>query len=783
MIGGMHTKRPAEAGPLARSFSFFTRADDDPNPVTCRAATLPRTLNTEERTLECVIATEDPTRVYDWASRRVILETLLVEGAVADDQVPLIRDHSQYSSTSILGSVTNTNARRDELHALLTFGKDLNETAEGIWRTVEQGHLTRVSVGYGYGPDDYVTIEPGKSRKVKGRTFTAPENSALRVVFRWYLREVSTVVIPADARAKMRDGGTGISADQESGFPDGNPNQPTSHRSAVNELLKFLRKHGLSADVTDNAEALRWAADNLGRGHFTALGEICTRHEIAEYDAAQFAVEPVRTTPTTPTTSTTPGTPTEPTRTAPVQTVEQALAAERQRTAGIRRLCDEFSVTDAIRNEMIDGDTTIDQARERVLEFVRTNPTPAAPNIHVAQVGGLRAFQAALMERQGITPDSEFLRSPIVDSVIGRQNFNADWLRGARSTGARRDEVEQAFETASQRGMRGASMGRLCEELIRLEGGVVPYNQQDLIERSFASANFNALFGTIVHLMMVKGYEETPDTYERYCRVIDVPDFRPNKEATMGNIGGMKRQGANGGRAANLNVDEPTFAEVAAERFAGVLKVTDQVIINDSFAVVDTFAPSIGEAARQIPNDIALSILLGNPDLSDGDALFLLGQSLIQNGTLDEDGLTAALTLLKAKEVNGRRITVNEALLMTGLSLSTKAKKVVRSTTTNGGDDNVLQGVATHLEESALSLGVDDPRTDPVTRIAAKPNSYFVFAAPSRSLVMAFRQGTNRGPITRSTTLDKGEWGVAWDVFLDVGGAATGRIGVVEVRL
>ncbi len=45
-----------------------------------------------------------------------------------------------------------------------------------------KGHLRRVSIGYDYTRDDYVTIPAGETASVGGRSFTAPKDRDLRVV-------------------------------------------------------------------------------------------------------------------------------------------------------------------------------------------------------------------------------------------------------------------------------------------------------------------------------------------------------------------------------------------------------------------------------------------------------------------------------------------------------------------------------------------------------------------------------------------------------------------------
>lgn len=759
--------------------------------ITRAAAIVPASLSEANRNVRCTLTTEDAVAVFDWQSGRVVLETLIVSGATFDDQTPLLRDHNHYNVDAILGSITEVKAVNDTLDGLLTFGEDLDPDAEKIWRRVKQGHLRRVSVGYEYSRADYVTIPAGETQTVQGRSFTAPKERDLRVVFRWFLREVSVVVIPADKRAQMRAAldnpvqrGTQSGTNPESS-PSGQLGQPSqsvvdtrSENPAVNELLNFLRQHGLAADVqlADEAAALGWARQHLAAERHADLLALCSRLSIA-VDTAQFPGV-VRTTPTT---STPPAAPIVPAG----ATVDPAIA-ERQRQSAIRSLAAEHpSVPQSVVTACLDNGDTLDAARSAFLTALRgsrqepVNGNPPAGHIRGGMT--LAVLQAGLLMKFGFNPESTVLRSNAADSVISRRGMNLGWLRGVNRQGEARNEVEAAFDYARSHQLQHGSMMRFAEAMLALEGPVSGWNQDETLERAFSSGNFTSLFGSVVHMMMIAGYQSQPSTYQQIARVIDVPDFRENKEAMSGGVGRLKKQGKNGEKAALLNIDSPTIASVAAERYAGLLKLTDQVFIQDSFGALNMLPGEVGASAGAIPNDLLYSIVLGNATMSDSQALYIDGTNLIVDGSLDEDGLNVAGILLKNKLVNGKRIVVTNGVLLHGTTLSTKAKKVLNNTTTNG-DENVMRNTFRRLEDNVVDLGCTNPATDPETTIAGTPNSYYLFAEPLRSLVVAFRQGTNRGPVTRATRLSEGEWGYAWDVFIDCGATAQSRIGTVRVN-
>lgn len=166
-----------------------------------RAATMrAATANDEARTIEAVIATENPVRVFDWVDGEYVDEILLMRGLDTPARVPLLDSHSRWSVDDVIGSTRDFQIKNGELHARNYFAADAR--AHSVYERYRDGHLTDFSVGYRVGAT--MRIERGQSAVIDGVTFTAPADRALRVATQWSLRENSAVPIGADAAAKAR---------------------------------------------------------------------------------------------------------------------------------------------------------------------------------------------------------------------------------------------------------------------------------------------------------------------------------------------------------------------------------------------------------------------------------------------------------------------------------------------------------------------------------------------------------------------------------------------------
>jgi hypothetical protein len=754
------------------------------------------TLDVEKRQVQSILTTEDPALVYDYRTGRVVLEVLLMAGCEYESQTPLIRDHNQYSVTSIVGSVSDHSIDRDAIVGWLRFGSDLDDTAEGIWKRVAQGHLRRVSVGYDYSQADFVTIAAGETAIVAGRSFTAPKDRDLRVVKRWRLREVSLVVVPADPRAQLR--GTTADNPRDSLFENAPPNLLRSTNSGEDTMKKFLQwlhKHGLASTVTDVEQALRWAADgNLTDAQLDEFARVCAEDEQAFERGKATAKRAVATGGNTgsgagsghdsESRATMGATIADAERRATVAAAD-AVAAERGRVAGIRALHAQHPEVPA---------TVVTQAESEGWDLARTQSEfltalrgarqpGVAPAGHIrgSEQVNLRVLQAALLEREGITPDSPVFAARCTQSLARRREMRADWMVGIPQSGERRDAFEQAFDVARQRGLGNLSLMRAAELLGEIETGERLHDEQEILERAFSSGGFSAVFGAVVHLQMLASYAATPATYQQFCEVVEVSDLREHKDADMGAVGRLKKQGKNGGKAALLNVDDPTLVAIMAERYAGILKVTDQTIINDSFGVTGMLPRELGETCQQMPIDLAFAQVLRTDNLADGRQRYnVTDGNTISVATLTEAALTSLGVALKAKKVGDRRIVVNGSSIVAGATQAPNVRKLMNTQSTDSGV-NPHYGSYTPVEDTAIDLGVEDPAQNDAV-IAGTPNSVYAFAGGTkRSIAVAFRRGTNMGPITRSGMLSQGEWGMYWDVFMDVGAAFRRRTGTVRV--
>lgn len=171
----------------------------------------PTTLDEQERTVDALIATETPSRVFDATERQSVLEILVDGGAsFRRETVPLLADHSQGKIDDVIGAVSNPRRGSAGWIATLRFASG-DPRVEAVWAKVREGILDSVSIGYSI--LESKLCRPGESITAYGRTYKATDEPT-RVVTRYVIHEVSVVAIGADPTARVR----GKSAAQRENF-------------------------------------------------------------------------------------------------------------------------------------------------------------------------------------------------------------------------------------------------------------------------------------------------------------------------------------------------------------------------------------------------------------------------------------------------------------------------------------------------------------------------------------------------------------------------------------
>lgn len=709
--------------------------------IALRAATV----NEQERSVEAVLTTENPVQVVDWERWEVVDEILLMSGMSmpANRQVPLLDTHSRYSVATVLGSTRDIRVEGSTLVGRRYFSR--KALAVETFQDVRDGHITDGSIGYRVERAAYV--DPEQTVEIEGRSFTAGKRT-LKVALNWRLKEDSVCPIGADEMAKFREtppAGAAIHKERVMGFEKWLQRRGIDPRSLNDarraELLEEYRRE-IGTDARTGDEPAPPAGDDQ-RAEDPAPPPNHRRDAGATPPARE--VEPAGTSSRTPDAA---------------AIAAETLRAERQRVRSIEELAGDDIDRELVQRAIHEG---WDDARAS-REFLAAMRTRSAPVNHAPGIIArdherdctLRALAAGLRIRAGLTrPTSDMNEQQ-------RTQLNQDLERGHR--------------------YHDMSLIDVVREAVRLDGGRLPHNRFDQIRAAVSGGSLTAIFTTSAYARLLTSWDEAGDSTEGWVSETDNANYLQQERVTFGKTAGLKKLAR--GKTADHAAFDDKVEYIKVARFAEQFVVDEQDIIDDNLNALRQAPAELGMAARRLRPDLVYALLLENPTLNaDGVAVFhaashgnlgttstALAAATLQAGII----AMASQTMAKGKEVvqlniEPRFLIVPQDLRFTATILLNSAQRII--STSDGGTLNPLNelGIQLRVDNRLGAGGVQDPDSG-VVRTGTATN-WFLAASPAgnRTVEVAYLSGTGRRPMMRSFALDKGQWGIGFDVKMDIG--------------
>lgn len=453
-------------------------------------------------------------------------------------------------------------------------------------------------------------------------------------------------------------------------------------------------------------------------------------------------------TPVTPPATPTPVTPTETPQPAQVTEAERAAIAlaERSRVAAILRNVETAGLERSVADEFINAGHSTERAAAEILTRMGQKTPPATSHVPDVQLRG--------------------------DGEIEKRRQGATAALFIRSGGDEKHLSEQARTFAREfRGVGLRDMARVCLD----DAGVNTRNLSglELVSRAFtqSTSDFPIILEGLLRQTLLAEYENLADSWSKWCYRGSVSDFREWKR---------KRQGA----LANLPV-VPENAEyttaaipdaesngIYVETYGQKVNVTRQMIINDDLDAFTRLPAQLARAAARTVEAKAYAVLIANPTMADGYALFSTEHAnLVASGsggviTIDRVDIMRQL-IAKQKDPAGKDyLNLRPSVLLTSLAQGGTARTV------NDAQFDVDVSNKFQVPNKVRGLFQSVIDTPQLTG-----NGWYMFASPMDEPVIevAFLDGVS-APFLEM----KDGWnvdGAEWKVRLDFGVAAVGYRG------
>jgi hypothetical protein len=303
-------------------------------------------------------------------------------------------------------------------------------------------------------------------------------------------------------------------------------------------------------------------------------------------------------------------------------------------------------------------------------------------------------------------------------------------------------------------------------------------SDHQVVRAGLSMASVQDAFTGLVNMHFFAGYESVPNSTDGWVTPASLQSFLPAHAVGVFEECRLSRAGRQEADSGYFGM----FAENwALARYASQLNIDEQDLVNSpSVDLSMAAARALGRAAACCVGDIIFGLLMRNePTTRDGLRFFCTDHGNYATGgssALDETPLDTALAAVASQSspdeetsipiptfTRGKYLIVSPALLG-------KARRLCRWMSLADGNDLIVR------PEPRLTLGVADPSTE--TIISGSTTSWML-ASPSSigpSVVVGGLDGAPR-PQLRQYKLGgpggfSGQWGVGFDIVLDIGAVA-----------
>jgi len=425
-----------------------------------------------------------------------------------------------------------------------------------------------------------------------------------------------------------------------------------------------------------------------------------------------------------------------------------ALASDKQRRTTIEGAFAKFGKVDGIqavlKTCLEDQHCTVETANAKLLAHLGAGATPVAGN-HVVTV----------------EDETDKFRAAASTALVVRAGFSTIEQRNAVRANPYRGHTLLDLARAS-----------LARAGINTDG----MDKMQIVAAAFtqSTSDFPVLLENTMHKVLQEAYGKAALTWNRFCAIGSVSDFRAHNRYRTGSFGVLDSVNENG-EFKNKSIPDGEKASITAGTKGNIINLSRQMVINDDLAAFVGLSNSLGGAAARTIEAAVYAMLALNsnlgPTMGDGKALFHADHGNIGTGAaLSVAGIDADRVLMASqKDVSGNDyLQLSPAILLVPIGLGGLAREV------NGqeyNDDSNKQQRKPNVVRDLFRDVVDTPRMTGTRR--------YLFADPAIAPVLevAFLDGQQEPFLEMQDGFDVD--GTRYKVRLDYGTAAVDYRGAV----
>lgn len=384
----------------------------------------------------------------------------------------------------------------------------------------------------------------------------------------------------------------------------------------------------------------------------------------------------------------------------------ESAEAERKRSLNIRSMARKVSLGDeAFIDDLIERGVSVADASALIIDKLAERQASNQPDTRNSQPTTVTGGQdlAVLAAKRGAMENALLARcNPAIALEEAGREF-----RGMRLVDMAREFVEMAGGSA-----RGLTPQELAKAALGCDRSAVR------AAGMHSASDFPLLLGSTVNRTLRDAYTVAPQTWRPLGRQTTVPDFRAVTRAALGDISALERVPEHGEYGyGSLSEDG---APLKVVKYGKIIAITWESIINDDLGALTRVPASLGAAAARTESNVVWSLLLGNPNFTDGIPVFDTDHGNLAGsaGAINTATLAAArASMRKQKTKSGEFLNLGPEYLVVGPDKELEAYQFTSSNYVPAKNADVND-----VRNAALTVIVD-------ARIQG--NQWYLYASPT----------------------------------------------------
>ncbi len=420
---------------------------------------------------------------------------------------------------------------------------------------------------------------------------------------------------------------------------------------------------------------------------------------------------------------------------------EAERKAERNRIREIEKMCNHFGVE---AREYIDNGTSVEATRAAVMEKLMQDGAPIA--------------SAGVVEVTASGEDK--FRDAVSDSLLMRAG------------------IELAHPADGARELQGLSLRDIfieCEERANGTRGLNRKTNDELFtmaQRQFfnPTAAFPAILDNAINKAYVEGHKTVAVTFDRITKKGSLKDFKTADNNYLAGPVGEFLEVPEGSELKHDVWSDEKLPTRKLKTYGRQFTLTRQAFINDDIDVVTRIPAKYAASARKTINKQVYSILINNPAIYDGVALFHSNhKNVLATGTgVTQAAMQAMIMALQTQEDQfGEAIIVRPAKLVVPVGLAFDFYTLFHSPTINGsGNTQAVNPLYRYANQIEI---VEEPTINVLCGGFGNTMPWFLLGASEDTdfIEVDYLNGQEIPTIRRMEVA--GQLGFVWDIYLDWG--------------